>query len=364
LGLKLNSILALQEKIKRSRIDAILFNTSEITPSINLRYLTGFTGSNAALIITAHERHFITDGRYTLQAGQQTSGLQIHIDKNKLTAITRIIRQNKITKLAIEGPRISYQFASALIEKTNLTLRSLDAIFLENFRIKKNEFERAEISKAAQIASESCKEVVKAGLCDKTEAEIANHLESLFRSKGASGIAFETIVASGARAALPHGMATDKIVEKGDLVIIDYGCTLPSGYRSDETVTCKIGKPTKEDVRITDAVKQAHDKALVAAKPGIKIKDLDRLARDELRKHDLAKYFTHSLGHGLGLETHEPPYLSPKGRGVLQAGMVVTIEPGVYIEGWGGVRLESLVYIGQSGPEILSLMNKKLLQAK
>jgi Xaa-Pro aminopeptidase len=234
--------------------------------------------------------------------------------------------------------------------------------FLENLRIRKSDEERDKIKKAASIASSACREVVESGLAGKTESEVAAELELLFRRKGASGIGFDTIIASGERGALPHGIATEKVIQQGELVVMDFGCKF-QGYQSDETVTCSIGSPTSEQKKIHRAVYDAHMKALDAVKEGVKVRRLDGIARQSIEEAGYGRFFIHSLGHGLGLETHEPPYLSPKGRGVLKQGMVFTIEPGIYIEGVGGIRLESLVYLSPSGPEVLSEMPKDLIIA-
>ena len=151
------------------------------------------------------------------------------------------------------------------------------------------------------------------------------------------------------------------MADKGELIIIDYGCRL-DGYNSDETVTCVVGPPSSEQRKMYQIVRDAHDRAIESLKEGVRAKEVDKIARESIDKAGFGKYFLHGLGHGLGLEVHEPPYLSPLGRGVISPGMVFTIEPGVYVEGLGGVRLESLVYMDRNGPEILSGMPKDLIQ--
>ena len=185
-------------------------------------------------------------------------------------------------------------------------------------------------------------------------------LESSFRRNGGHAIAFDTIVASGPRSALPHGKASDKVIGTGELVIIDFGCRFED-YNSDETVTCVVGSPSSEQRKIHAAVYKAHMKAIDFLKVGVRAKDVDKIARQAIDKAGYGKYFLHGLGHGLGLEVHEPPYLSPLGKGTIEEGMVFTIEPGIYLEGVGGVRLESLVFMDRDGPSILSRMPKDLL---
>jgi Xaa-Pro aminopeptidase len=267
----------------------------------------------------------------------------------------------KVLKVGIEASRVSYEFVTTLVRKTSgLEVVPLKRDFLENLRIRKTLEEKDCILKAATIASRACREVLKAGIVGKREADVAARLESLFRANGADGIAFETIVASGERSALPHGAATDKVIKKGELVIVDFGCRL-QGYHSDETVTCVSGRATADQKKIFDAVYSAHMNALESLRDGVRAREVDRIARQAIDKAGLGKYFLHGLGHGVGLEIHEPPFLSPKGRGFLKEGMVFTIEPGVYIEGVGGVRLESLVYLEADSPLILSGMPKKLI---
>jgi Xaa-Pro aminopeptidase len=359
----INRTLALHERLPKLGVDALLFNTTEVLPSFNLRYLSGFTGSDAAIVLTATERHLFTDGRYKTQARLETSGFDIHIGRSKLDGLARLLKRAEVRRLGVESPRITHQFAHELTRRAkNVELIPLKREMLENLRIRKSPEERARIKRAASIASASCKEVITNGLEGRREAEVAAELEYLFRRNGASGTAFDTIVASGERSALPHGTAADKVIQKGDLVVVDFGCRF-QGYRSDETVTCVVGPPVEDQLKIHRAVYDAHMKALDAAKEGVHVRRLDAIARQSIEEAGYGKHFIHSLGHGLGLETHEPPYLSPRGRGQLKEGMVFTIEPGIYIEGIGGVRLESLVYLGASGPEILSEMPKDLISA-
>jgi len=169
-------------------------------------------------------------------------------------------------------------------------------------------------------------------------------------------------VAAGERSALPHARPSERVIGRGELVIIDYGCRV-NGYHSDETITCVTGEPGDEQKRIHQVVYAAHNSALEAVRAGMKVRDLDSIARRIIEEAGFGRFFLHGLGHGVGLEVHEPPRLSPSGMGLLQEGMVFTIEPGVYLEGFGGVRLESLVFLSETGPEILSEMPKELILA-
>lgn len=342
-------------------LNAVLFNTSEFLPSANLKYLSGFTGSDAAVLITRDALHLFTDGRYRIQSRTEAIGFQVHVVQRKLDAICRIIKAAGVRRLGIEGKRLSYYFASVLTRKIPAVEPvQLSERFLEEFRIRKRPDEAAIIRSAADIASRACRDVLDMGVAGKSERHLAGALESMFRRYGADGTAFSTIVASGERGALPHGTATDKVIRSGELVVIDYGCTL-NGYNSDETVTCVVGTPSLQQTTVHGAVYEAHMRAVDAVRVGLSVTELDAVARRSIGESGFGAFFVHGLGHGVGLEVHEAPRISHLGRGLLEEGMVFTIEPGVYVEGFGGVRLESLVYLGAHGTEILSGMSKKLI---
>ena len=352
---------AIQSRLRKLRVDAILFSTSEIIPSTNLRYLTGFTGSDASVLVTRSERHLFTDGRYRFQARQETAGIMIHVVRHKFDALARSLKRGGVRRLGIESGRLSYEFVTTLSQKVPaVEMVPLSRRFLEGLSIRMGPEEKEKLSKAAEIASRSCRELLDSPLSGRVESMIAAELEGLFRGNGADGIAFDTIVASGERSALPHGKASDKVIQPGDLIVIDFGCR-SQGYNSDETVTCVVGKPTSDQRKIHAAVYDAHMRAVDFLRLGVPVREVDRVARKTIDDAGYGKYFMHGLGHGVGLEVHEPPYLSPLGRGRVEEGMVFTIEPGVYVESVGGVRLESLVYMGRDGPEILSRMSKNLI---
>jgi Xaa-Pro aminopeptidase len=354
--------LSLQERLPKLGMDAILFNTSESLRSYNLTRFSGFTGSDASILVTRSERHLFTDGRYKSQSREQSPGFRIHVVKRKLDALAATLKVSGVHRLGIEAPRVSFDFVTALAKRVpGLALVPLKRDFLEGLRIRKSGEERDKIKAAAALASRACRVVIDEGLIGKREVEVAARLESLFRQYGAEGTAFETIVASGSRSAFPHGIASDKVIGRGELVIVDYGCRL-AAYNSDETVTCVTGSASADQRKIFQAVYEGHMRALEAVREGLPVREPDRIARAAIEKAGYGKYFLHGLGHGVGMEIHEPPYLSPRGRGVFREGMVFTIEPGVYLEPVGGVRLESLVYLGGTGPEILSEMPKELLR--
>lgn len=354
-------ITLIREKLKKLNLDAVLLNTSEITRSVNLRYLSGFSGSDATILMTPNQLRLFTDGRYKTQAREESGQFRIHITGDKIRSLGKVIRSQGIRRLGIEGSRISFDFVDALKKAIkNVDVISFGRKGLEDTRIIKGATEIEKISLAARLASSACRELLESDVSGKTEKELAGRLKFLFEQKGASGESFETIVASGIRSALPHGRPTDKRIELGDLVVIDYGC-LVSGYSSDETVTCVVGPPTSDQIKIHQVVYEAHNKAIEFVKPGVGTDEVDRVARQTISEAGYGKYFMHSLGHGIGLEVHEAPYLSPRSKTPLEAGMVFTVEPGIYIEGSGGVRLESLIHLTPSGPEILSNASKGLI---
>lgn len=349
------------QRLQKLRLDAVLFNSSEFLPSVNLRYLCGFTGSDATILITANERHLFTDGRYKTQARQECPGFELHVVRRKLDSICGVLKRRKIRRLGVESPRISYEFATKLGSKArDVQLVPLGRQLLDNLRIKKSPEEKAKLQRAAQIASESCEELLGSGLVGRTEQQVADELEARFRANGAQGIAFETLVAAAERSALPHARPTERVIERGGFVLIDFGCRF-ADYHSDETITGVAGSPSSEQKKLHAVVYDSHMRAMEALKVGISVKEVDTAARNVISNAGLGKYFLHGLGHGVGLEIHEPPHLSQLGKGIIEDGMVFTIEPGVYVEGVGGVRLESLVYMDKTGPEVMSRMSKKLL---
>jgi Xaa-Pro aminopeptidase len=354
-------LLGLHRRLERLGVDALLFNTSEAVASVNVRHLSGFTGSEAAILITLTERHLFTDGRYKTQAAQQAQGFRIHVVRNKLDSLARSIASARIGRLGIEASRVSHEFITSLMRRApHMEPVPLSRNFLDDLRVHKSPEEKELIKQAAEMASAACRLVLESGLVGKKEVEVAAELESEFRRRGAEKAAFDTIVASGPRSALPHGQPSERVIGHGELIVVDYGCRF-AGYHSDETVTAVTGQPSAEQKAIHQAVYEAHMRALEQIKPGVSARQIDAIARQAIGDAGYGKYFVHGLGHGVGLEIHEPPYLSRRGRGPLEEGMVFTVEPGVYIEGLGGVRLESLVYLDRSGPEVLSQMSKDLI---
>lgn len=356
------SLEVLRAYMKKKRLDAVLFHSSEYLSSQNLVYIAGFTGSEAAVLITGREQHLFTDGRYAIQARQQARGFIIHITRDTVGSIARFVSKRGLFRIGIETARVTYKFVGRLRDRMKgLVLVDIDDRFIETFRIRKFPEELEKIRHAAAIASQACEMVLSGGILGKTELQVAWELESAFRRLGAEEPSFGTIVASGERSALPHAHPTEKVIGHCDLVVMDYGARF-STYSSDETVTCIVGGiPSSLQKRIHEAVHEAHDRAIDILQPGIPIRQVDGVARQCIADAGFGRNFTHGLGHGVGLEVHEPPKISQRGTGILEEGMVFTIEPGIYLEGVGGVRLESLIHMTGDGPEFLSLMSKDLI---
>jgi Xaa-Pro aminopeptidase len=275
--------------------------------------------------------------------------------------IADTVKSLGIKKLGFEEDHMSYGFYTDISSKLReVELTSLDGI-IERLRQVKDEEEIKLIEKAASIADNAFSEIIKFIKIGMTEKEIDLELEFLMRRNGASGLSFPSIVASGKRSSLPHGAASHKKVEYGDFLTLDFGCVY-NGYCSDITRTVIIGKASEKQKEIYDIVLEANLEALKNIRPGITGEELDTIARKVIEKYGYAKYFGHGLGHGVGMLVHELPYVSKKGTSPLQSGMVITDEPGIYISGFGGVRIEDLVLISDSGYRVLSHSSKELIE--
>ena len=341
----------LRPALRRAGVDA-----AWISDPANVRYLSGFTsGEDGKVLVTPDGATLYTDARYTVQA-QQESGLPTLIARPPATyqdAAAKVaglrvgIEADHLTVAAYDDLRAHWPDA------TLMPLRGL----VQALRVVKTPDEVAQIRAAQALADRVYAEVrplIRAGV---TELSVAGEIESRLRQAGAES-AFEIIVASGERGALPHGRATEKVIQDGELVTIDMGARL-NGYHSDMTRTLAIGRPGDEMRRVYNAVLEAEEAAVAAVKPGARAADLDKLARDILTRHGLGEAFAHSLGHGVGLQIHEGPGLRGTSEDVLEAGMLVTIEPGAYLPGVGGVRIEDLLLVTESGHEVLSRAQKE-----
>jgi Xaa-Pro aminopeptidase len=333
-------------------LDALVFCQPE-----NIRYLCGFTGSDAALVVFSDQLVFLTDSRYTTQSNTEVTADQICEYKLKIEGIASRLNSHDVRRVGFEST-LSFGFAKELQEQCNSDCQWLHLKDeLQNLRLHKTADEVDLLASAAELNAAAFTEVrdmIKPGT---KESEVALAIEFTLRRLGAEEKAFDVIVASGVRGAMPHGVASDKLIGMGELVTIDFGCRL-SGYHSDETVTLAVGDVSREQQTIFDTVLEAHDRALVAVAPGVALADLDGIAREYIKACGYGDYFGHGLGHGVGLEVHEAPTVSPRSTLSAEAGMVITIEPGVYIPGVGGVRIEDTVLVTDDGCRILTKIPK------
>lgn len=331
----------------------------------NIRYLTGFSGGAGQLLVTRDEAILFTDGRYRSQAHQQTSGIDIEISPaDSRIAFAKAVKDRAIRSLGFEENRLGYHTYSFLGQEVpGCELVPLDSA-VEKLRMRKSPMEIEAIRRSAALNSRAFEDVCGRIQQDWTEARIAAELEFSMRRLGAEGAAFPTIVASGPHGALPHAEPRDRVVNTKSLVVVDLGAIV-GGYCSDMTRMISLGQPHATQKALFEPVLAAQAAAIGAIRAGVECQSVDRQARLELRGTSvrgvrLDTAFTHSTGHGLGLEIHEAPRVAPRQRRRLQAGMVVTVEPGVYLEGLAGVRIEDVVVVTEDGCEVLTSTSRAL----
>lgn len=326
----------------------------------NLRYLSGFSGSTGSLLLTRDSGWFICDSRYTLQARSEVAGLEIVEHSQRHGAVQALQREQGWQRIGFEAAHTVVSTQQELVRHLPESTLVPVGVELDAIRDCKDQHELRALEEVAGLASAAFQAVIPLIRPGVTEAQLALELEFEMRRRGAEGRAFDFIVASGERGAMPHGRASSKQLASGELVTVDFGAVL-NGYHSDETVTVSVGQPDERQREIYDLVLTAHDRAIAAVKPGMSCRELDAVARDYIQSLGFGDYFGHGLGHGVGLEIHEKPTLSPRSDAVLSPGMVVTIEPGVYIPGWGGVRIEDTVVVTDDGCRLLTTLPKKLM---
>jgi Xaa-Pro aminopeptidase len=341
--------------LKLGRADGFL-----ITALPNVRYLSGFTGSNAALLVTAERAVLFTDPRYKAQSAIE-SDCEVKIGKGLLTKEIAIqVQRLRLKALAFEQNRIGFEEHGRLkAALPGIRLKPFGGA-VEALRMVKSEEEIGTIRAAVKLNSVALEQALEQFKPAMTEVDLAAEIEYRMRRLGADGTAFDTIVASGARTALPHAHPTDRPIQADQLLLIDMGANV-AGYASDMTRTYAVGKPDAKVRRIYRAVLESQLAAIDAVRPGATCASVDRTAREVLRGYGLDKLFVHSTGHGLGLEIHEPPRIGRKEMTKLKAGMAITIEPGAYVERLGGVRIEDTVVVTETGCEILTPTGKELV---
>ena len=345
----------LRKKLVHLELDGIWIAKPE-----NIRYLSGFTTpKDAKLLVTQSTVQLYTDPRYTVQAKAECL-VPFHIAR--FEAVYEHAKQFTIgKKIGFEADAVLYSSYEALSEHLGANLQSVTDV-IEPMRVSKNLEEISNIQKAAQIADAALNAMLPKLKAGTTERDFALELEFEMRRSGADSAAFEIIVASGERSAMPHGTASSRVMQNGDLVTIDWGAAL-NGYHSDCTRAYPIGEISEQLKHMYNAVLEANLLAIEHVKAGVGCKELDTIARDYLKTQGYDEAFAHSLGHGVGLAIHEAPTLSQRAedKAVLEAGTIVTIEPGVYLEGIGGVRIEDLLLVTEGGCEILTKLPKPRL---
>lgn len=345
-----------REKLKQHHIEALLVMRPE-----NRRYLSGFTGSSGALVITEKEKYFLADFRYLTQVRAECPDWQvIQVKESLFSALLELLAEIKVNVLGCEGDFLTYRQFIDLQDK--LAGRTLTPLleFVEELREVKEAAEIMALEKAATLTTQAFNYILNHLQAGKTEKEISLALEFFMRSAGGSAPGFELIVASGPNSARPHGTATDKPLNKGDLVIIDLSCGY-NGYYADFTRTVVLGEPTARQKEIYQLVLRAQNTGLLALKSGIKAGEVDKEVRQVIEAHGWGENFGHSTGHGVGLAVHERPALAKDNETILKPGMVVTVEPGVYLPDWGGVRIEDMVLVEEKGCRLLTLAPKESL---
>ncbi len=350
-------IAKLREKMSAAKLDAVF-----LAGDHNRNYLSGFTGNESYSFITLDKAFFITDSRFTEQASQQVEGYEIietSINKTLPELVSDLADENLVKTLGFEEDVLTYKAYSEHKDRLRCGFVPMKGL-VEDIRIIKDSYELDILRKAAEIADEAFGHILKFIQPGMTEREIGLELEMHMKRNGASSLSFPSIVASGTRSSLPHGEATDKRVAEGEFLTLDFGCVYRE-YCSDMTRTIVIGKPSEKMVEIYNTVLEAQLQAAKCFREGAVAADVDRAGRDCIAKAGYGENFGHSLGHGVGRQVHEAPNISSRNGTVLRAGMVVTNEPGIYLPGFGGVRIEDMLVITKEGSEVMSKSTKEMI---
>jgi len=347
----------LNDLLLAEKLDAVIFFGLS-----NVRYLSGFLGTDAVLVVGSNVTFFLTDSRYVEQAQQQVSADQIVCYKNKILSVVETLKEQGAVRVGFDANVVNFaQYAELKITAGDSISFVPLTTQLQSLRAVKSIDELSALSGAASLNHKAFEQIVPLIKPGVSERQIALELEFILKRLGGEINAFDFIVASGKRGALPHGVASDKLIIAGELVTIDFG-TRVLGYHSDETVTLAVGEIDRNLRQIFDIVLEAHDSALAAICPGLPICELDAVARNFIVSQGYGKYFGHGLGHGVGLDVHEFPAVSERNSHELQVGMVITIEPGIYIPGLGGVRIEDTIVVTAEGYDMITKIPKQFKQ--
>jgi len=348
-----------QEKLKSVLADQGL-DGMLITNLTNIRYISGFTGSAASCLITPDSQYFITDGRYIEQSKAQVKGFKRFIDMDSHLSI---IRKNNLNpnglKIAFEGDHVTFSLYEDMTSIFPETTWEHTGMILEDLAAVKDELELDAIRTAVEVTDRVYEETLPMVRPGYTEKQVANSMVAKYREY-AEGEAYSPIVATGPNGALPHAIPTDREFKKGDFIVIDAAAKY-AGYHADMTRTPVVGEATGKHHEIYGIVKEAQQRGCDAAKAGVPCKVVDAATREYIKEMGYGEYYPHGTGHGLGLEIHTSPRFSPQSEAVLNVNNVMTIEPGIYLAGWGGVRIEDDVIIKEDGCEILNKTTKELV---
>ena len=347
-------VQAFLDKMEEKELDGIIINNLK-----NVYYLTGFWGSNGTVFISRDRQILVTDARYIIAAKQEVTGFEIFAERDELATIAKIAKDMDLSQIGFEDEiSVSYYHRmQTAFEGMELLPQSQ---FVEALRMIKDETEIATIRKACSISDQAFHDALEFIKPGKTEIEIANFLDFRMRELGAAGLSFDTILASGINSSKPHAHPMHKPVELGEAITMDFGC-LYEHYVSDMTRTVYLGHVSDEQAEIYNTVLKANQALIDQAKDGLGFRDFDKIPRDIIVEAGYGEYFTHGIGHGIGLDIHEEPYFSQTSTEVIKSGMVLTDEPGIYIEGKYGVRIEDDILITDTGCEVLTLAPKELI---
>lgn len=352
-------IALLVDGIVAAHLDGLL-----VTGAANVRYLSGFSGSSALMFVTPHDTVLITDFRYQTQAAEEVGSLaRVIIESQSLwSGLWQTLAQLGYVQVGgFESAHLVHRDFQRLLEAGSRWQWRPTVDLVESLRERKDDTEIAHI-RAAVAAAERALELALPQVCvGMTELEVAGVLESALRYAGSDGFAFPSIVASGENAALPHAHPTARRIDRGDFLLMDFGARV-DGYCSDITRTFVMGRANSEQREIYEVVREANERAVNAVRPGMSGRDADGLARGYIHDRGLGDLFGHSLGHGIGLEVHEAPRLAKTADGPLVEGAVVTVEPGIYRPGWGGVRIEDDVHLSAGGAQVLTRFPRELME--
>ena len=357
---------ALRKKLDEKSLDALMVLVEE-----NRRYLSGFSGedgqfdeSAGALFITMDQLLLATDARYALQAAKEAGAWRVFCYKQGVAkALPEITKMLSIQRLAFESNRVSFKQYTEMQKNLSRPSAKVELVpaenMVEDIRVKKQEIEIQATRKALAIAESAFEKTVESIRPGMTEKDVAWNLEKNMHEAGADSVAFPTIVASGPNSALPHAIPTVRRIEEGEPILFDWGSRL-DGYCSDTSRTIVLGEAQAPFRRVFDTVVQAQQMAIEAIHAGASTKQVDRRAREHIETNGFKGRFGHALGHGTGLAVHEPPRMSPLSDTRLEAGMLVTVEPGIYLPDWGGVRIENQVVVREGGAEVLNCLDVEI----